>query len=305
MKLTTILKQYSHYLSDQDMSDLTITGYLSDLRLFAKWFKECNDRELTLEAITPTDIKEYRRALQMEERRSANTINRRLSSLSTFIRWGLAQKRIVSNPMQNIHMIRSAPSAPRWLDKQEQFALQRAIERDLQLAKLRYPKRWVTRRRDASLVLFILHTGLRLSEAVTLQMGDIQISERKGSVVVRNGKGSKQRQVPLNAEARKALSAWFEVRPESGFVWTAVESDPGLGLSGRVVQRVLNRYAQEANLETLSPHVLRHTFGKNLVNAGVSLEKVASLLGHENLNTTRIYITPSKQDLEQAVELIA
>ncbi|HRJ59041.1 MAG TPA: tyrosine-type recombinase/integrase [Anaerolineales bacterium] len=305
MELSNLFDKYKQYLSDQDLSDLTITGYLSDLRIFAKWFRECNDRELTLEAITPTDIKEYRRSLQLQERRSANTINRRLSSLSTFIQWGLGQKRILSNPMQNIHMIRSTPSAPRWLDKQEQFALQRALERDLQLAKLRYPKRWITRRRDASLVLFLLHTGLRLSEAVALQMEDIQLSERKGSVLVRNGKGSRQRQVPLNAEARKALSAWFAVRPGNGFVWTAVEGDPELGLSGRAVQRVLNRYAQEANLEALSPHVLRHTFGKNLVNAGVGLEKVASLLGHENLNTTRIYITPSKQDLEQAVELVS
>lgn len=305
MELSNLFDKYKQYLSDQDLSDLTITGYLSDLRIFAKWFRECNDRELTLEAITPTDIKEYRRSLQLQERRSANTINRRLSSLSTFIQWGLGQKRILSNPMQNIHMIRSTPSAPRWLDKQEQFALQRALERDLQLAKLRYPKRWITRRRDASLVLFLLHTGLRLGEAVALQMEDIQLSERKGSVLVRNGKGSRQRQVPLNAEARKALSAWFAVRPGNGFVWTAVEGDPELGLSGRAVQRVLNRYAQEANLEALSPHVLRHTFGKNLVNAGVGLEKVASLLGHENLNTTRIYITPSKQDLEQAVELVS
>lgn len=305
MELSNLFDKYKQYLSDQDLSDLTITGYLSDLRIFAKWFRKCNDRELTLEAITPTDIKEYRRSLQLQERRSANTINRRLSSLSTFIQWGLGQKRILSNPMQNIHMIRSTPSAPRWLDKQEQFALQRALERDLQLAKLRYPKRWITRRRDASLVLFLLHTGLRLSEAVALKMEDIQLSERKGSVLVRNGKGSRQRQVPLNAEARKALSAWFAVRPGNGFVWTAVEGDPELGLSGRAVQRVLNRYAQEANLEALSPHVLRHTFGKNLVNAGVGLEKVASLLGHENLNTTRIYITPSKQDLEQAVELVS
>lgn len=305
MEFKKIFEKYKQYLADKDLAVLTITGYLSDLRIFAQWFQENNDRELTLEAITPTDIKEYRRSLQLVDRRSARTINRRLSSLSAFIQWGLGQKWIASNPMQNIHQIRSSPSAPRWLDKREQFALQRAIERDLQLAKLRYPKRWVTRRRDASLVLFMLHTGLRLSEAVALQMGDIQLSERKGSVLVRNGKGSKQRQVPLNTEARRALSAWFEVRSGNDFVWTAVEGYQELGLSGRAVQRVLNRYAQEADLPALTPHVLRHTFGKNLVNAGVSLEKVASLLGHENLNTTRMYITPSRQDLEQAVELMS
>jgi site-specific recombinase XerD len=60
-----------------------------------------------------------------------------------------------------------------------------------------------------------------------------------------------------------------------------------------------------AHIDDLTPHVLRHCFGKNLIDAEVSLEKVAALLGHSNLNTTRIYITPSEQDLEKAVETIA
>ena len=54
----------------------------------------------------------------------------------------------------------------------------------------------------------------------------------------------------------------------------------------------------------LAPHTLRHTFAKNLVDAGVSLEKVAALLGHSNLNTTRIYVTPSQQDLARAVDAL-
>ena len=74
------------------------------------------------------------------------------------------------------------------------------------------------------------------------------------------------------------------------------------GLSGRAVQRILQRYAQLAGLELLTPHVCRHTFAKNLVNQDVGIEKVAMLLGHANLNTTRLYITPDEHDLESAVE---
>ena len=73
----------------------------------------------------------------------------------------------------------------------------------------------------------------------------------------------------------------------------------------RAVQRILQRYAQDAGLEELTPHICRHTFAKNLVNNGVSLEKVAALLGHANLNTTRLYITPDKRDLEFAVEKLS
>ena len=305
MNLKTLMQKYSQYLGEQDFSDLTVNGYISDLRIFAQWFEKTNGKELTLETITPTDVKQYRQHLLLDENRTANTINRKLSSISALVHWAMDQGHIASNPMQSVRMIRTTAGAPRWLDKNEQFALQRAIERDLQLSKLRYPKRWVTRRRDASLVLFMLHTGLRLSEAVSLQVGDVQISERKGNVLVRNGKGNRQRNVPLNAEARKALQAWYEVRPESPFVWTVVEGESGAGLGMRTIQRLLNRYAQDAEIESLSPHVLRHTFGKNLMNAGTSIEKVAALLGHESLNTTRVYVTPSRQDLELAVESLA
>ena len=73
-------------------------------------------------------------------------------------------------------------------------------------------------------------------------------------------------------------------------------------MSNRSVQRILHRYARAANLTDLTPHMLRHTFAKNLVNRGIGLEKIALLLGHSNLNTTRIYITPNVKDLELAVE---
>jgi len=74
------------------------------------------------------------------------------------------------------------------------------------------------------------------------------------------------------------------------------------GLSGRAIQRILQRYAQEAGLDELTPHICRHTFAKNLVNQEVGLEKVGALLGHANLNTTRLYVTPDARDLEFAVE---
>jgi len=65
------------------------------------------------------------------------------------------------------------------------------------------------------------------------------------------------------------------------------------------------RYAYVARLKAVTPHTLRHTFGKNLVDAGVSLDRVAQLLGHESVDTTRIYTTPSAQDLQREAEKVA
>ena len=69
----------------------------------------------------------------------------------------------------------------------------------------------------------------------------------------------------------------------------------------RAIQSILESIGEAARVENLTPHVARHTFAKNLVNAGVSLEKVAMLLGHSSLDTTLVYTTPAMRDLEKAV----
>jgi len=298
-----VVKEFEEYLLENDKAALTVKGYLSDLRCFVRWFEQTNGEAFTLRAVTPTDVREYRQFLLVVETHKANTVNRRLASLATLMKWAKESGQIEHDPTGNIHAVPQTNPGPRYLDKKEQYALQRAIEKDMQLARLRYPKRWVSRQRDAAMVVFLLHTGLRLSEALTLQLGDVQLAERKGQVLVRQGKGGRVRTVPLNVQARKALQEWLAVRPGSGsHVRVQVEGEPSDGLSNRSVQRVLVRIGQDAGLEHLTPHVLRHTFAKNLVDSGVGLEKVAALLGHSNLNTTRIYITPNQKDLEQAVE---
>ena len=71
------------------------------------------------------------------------------------------------------------------------------------------------------------------------------------------------------------------------------------------IRYLVQRYAYDVRLEEVTPHTLRHTFGKNLVDAGTPIDRVASLLGHESVDTTRIYTTPSEQDLQREVEKVA
>ncbi len=75
-------------------------------------------------------------------------------------------------------------------------------------------------------------------------------------------------------------------------------------MTPRGIESTLRKYVKQTDLEEVSPHQLRHTFCKNLIDAGVGLEKVATLAGHDNLETTRRYCTPSEEDLAAAVELI-
>jgi len=135
-----------------------------------------------------------------------------------------------------------------------------------------------------------------------VRLGYVHLVERKRRCWYGQAKVSRH---ALCRGPSKALQKWLSLRPKkSSHVWTRVEGESSDELSSRSVQCVLARIGQEAGLEHLTPHVLRHTFAKNLVDSGVGFEKVAALLGHSNLNTTRIYITPNQKDLEQAVELL-
>ena len=157
-------------------------------------------------------------------------------------------------------------------------------------------------RRDLTLTLLLLHAGLRVAEVCALTLDDLTLTERKGAIKVQQGKGMKQRNVPLNATALRALQAWLKVRPEADHrrVFTGSGGEP---LQARGVQHRLAELGRLAKV-AVTPHTLRHTFAKNLVDAGVTLEKVAALLGHSSLNTTRVYTTPSALDLEKAVALV-
>jgi len=294
------LTTFADYLRrTRDATPATVRGYVRDVAAFAKWFEQTTGERATPEVVTPTDVREYRGWMQRQGLKAA-TINRRLHALRAWLDWAQAEGVIRSNPAAKVKIIAEADHGPRWLDKRERYALQRAAERILQTARLHYPQRWVVYERDALLVLWLLNTGLRAGEVVRLSVDDLTLTARKGQVLVQ-GKGRKQRTVPLNAEARRAAQRWLKVRAEAGITAPILWSTGG-ALTTRTVQRAVARVAKEARLENVTPHVLRHTFAKSLIDAGSGLEKVAKLLGHSSLDTTRRYVEPGRQDLERAVE---
>ncbi len=115
-------------------------------------------------------------------------------------------------------------------------------------------------------------------------------------------KRRKERKVALNAAALSALKAWLTVRPAADhqFVFTG---KGGLLLKSSGVQDILGELGRVCGVE-VTPHTPRHTFAKNLIDRGVPLNQVATLLGHSSLITTRLYTTPSEADLERAVGLV-
>ncbi len=295
-----MFEAFAQSLRGQDLAEATVRGYLQDLADFRRWFEHTNGEPLTLEAVTLQDVREYRAWLQ--RRHAAATVNRRLLALRKWLDWAVQAGHIQANPARNVRLVREQSPGVRWLDRKAVYALRRAAERILQTSRIRYPKRWLILERDALLTLFLLNTGLRVGEVVALTWGDVELRPRSGHVVVRQGKGGKQRRVPLNAEARKALTRWREALQKAGVSAETVWCDArGNRLTPRAVQRAVARVAREAGLEGVTPHVLRHTFGKTLARAS-GIEFAAAVLGHASLDTTRRYVEPSAQDLARAVE---
>jgi len=216
-----------------------------------------------------------------------------MRALSIITNWA-SSKQIQNKPSTHIKNYAVNRQKQRWLNQEQQTRLFNTIEKDVLLAKKHYPRRWLTRQRDASLVIFMLQTGLRLTETVSLQNRDVHLSMYQGNVSIRHGRIRRHRVVPLNDKACRAIQEWHTVRPPSKFLWTVANGKHDQALSGRAIQRILNRYANAAKIDNLTPIVCRHTFARNLVSSGVRLEDAAALLGLSSLDSIRVYIPQSE-----------
>jgi site-specific recombinase XerD len=288
--MASILDRFCRFLVRAERSPLTVRVYRSDLEAMAGWFESKNGDSFSPAKITPADLRDYKRWLAGQDLKPAS-INRKLATLKSFLKWAVDVRLLrTGHGLRVPQSIREARHGPRWLDRREQHRLIRAVEHDGKL-------------RDIAAVKIMLNTGLRVAELSALNWKDIRLSDRQGALTVRRGKGSKRRQIPLNKDARNALLSL-------GYGEHAGQPTPVfLGQRGPLTARgfeiLLAPYVRAAGLKAVTPHSLRHSFCKNLVTAGVSLEKIAALAGHESLETTRRYCEPSLQDLQQAVELVS
>jgi site-specific recombinase XerD len=287
-----ILDAYRKHLQASGKSSHTVKAYAHDLSGFAQWFAQTTGEAFDPQAAGPREIAGYRSYLLTRGQKPA-TVNRRLVALQRFYKWAHKQDHVTNNPFEVLEGVRVKQQqgiAPKWLSERQQLALLRAVRKGKHL-------------RDLAILETLLRTGLRVSELIDLTLADVVLSERAGKVIVRAGKGGKYREVPLSKEVRHSLELYLQTREQDGSGRLFVGQRGPLNVPG--VQYLVAKYAYHARLADVTPHSLRHTFGKNLVDAGVSLEQVAALLGHESLDTVMVYTKPSQGDLEKAVRKAA
>lgn len=258
--------------------------YEAALWEFDRWHQITYGAPPDVAYLTGEEVREWRGYLLTVRQLSAASVNLRLAALHSLARYHQHTLRV-----QGVRQV-LPPIEP--LNSREVGRLVKAVEGSDWLAK-----------RDIAMLSLLARAGLRVSEVVALRDQDIIFSERKGQVVVRHGKGLKERTIPLAQQVRTDLHEYLEVRPKLSHI-TFFISRTGGPLASRDLQRIVAQAARRAGLaQRVTPHRLRHSFATRALRQGkIDLATLSHLLGHANLTTTARYLHPDQAGVAAMIE---
>ena len=274
--------------TERKFSLRTIEAYRHDLGKFSSFMFSIGKTEIL--EITRADIGSFISSLT---KNAGITKARKLSTIKSFFNY-LAQADVIKNNPAT-HVI-----APKISQKEASYLNGEEYQRLMQTVRdVATPYFW---QRDLAIVTIFLHTGIRLSELVSLTLDSFDLRER---IILIHGKGDKERTIPLNDEVALVIEKYLTKRPSvsnnSLFV-----SKLGTALSGRSVYHLIKRYLEKAGIkkDRLGVHSLRHSFGASLLDKKVNLVVIQQLLGHTKLETTRRYLHTNKEEMRTAVDTL-
>jgi len=276
------MDRFLDFLQDQKhVSPETLRAYRTDLLQFRTYLAEehCEHGAPGAEGIDALAVRGFV-AHMSRSGLEKSSVARKLSTIRSLLRHAVRDGRVEANPAEAIPSPRVGRHLPRTMTVDEIFNLLERIQGDDPISL-----------RDRSLLELLYATGLRVSELVSLDLGDIDLS---GMVVRAIGKGNKERLVPFGRKASDSIRAWLEgsqrLRAKGKAPAALFLNARGGRLTDRSVRRVLDRRLREAAIfAQISPHVLRHSFATHLLGAGADLRAIQELLGHASLSTTQRY----------------
>ena len=255
---------------ERAMSQNTVASYCSDVEKFLTFYKG------RIEDVLPADVEEY---LQSRKALFERSQARVLSSLKSFFDWLVLEKTLKDNPCDRVDAPKIGRYLPDVLSEEEVVSLIDSVQLDT----------WQGLR-DRAILEVLYGCGLRVSEAVALQISCMFLDEGFIRVI---GKGNKERLVPIGEMAVEAVKAYMDVRPDP---YDSVSSDLlFLNRFGRSLSRIsmftmIKKQAVAAGIrKEISPHTFRHSFATHLLEHGADLRMVQEMLGHESISTTEIY----------------
>lgn len=217
--------------------------------------------------------------------------NNHRNYLNKFFAWCVEEKYLKMNPIAKIKKLRRPRSLPRRLSYEE-------AQRILNVAHA-YPWRYeFEHARNYALIAIMLYAGLRLGEVLTLQVSDVDLGTK--NIFVRQGKGGKDRNVPVHGKLAYILKEYLCKRDQCGkmsqYLFVAVRSE--LPLSQKNVYSVCKKVGKAAGVD-FTPHRLRHTFASVAIEQGMGVVQLKAILGHADLSTVMIYTQMSSKNLQE------
>lgn len=288
----------SYIRFEKGLAENTVAAYRRDLVL---WRGFCATTGADPAQVTAEDLTSFLERIRAGRAPatkpfSPSTVARLVVSLRGLYRFLAREGRVKSNPTAALGVPRQTRALPKAIPLED-------IERLIEL-----PAVDLLGRRDRAILEVLYGTGLRISELVSLDVDDADITD--GAVTVRAGKGNKSRVVPMGRQARTALGDYLAVtRPELATRRPARAGGGHAGLflnarGGRLSRqgcwKILKGYARTAGIEArVSPHSLRHSFATHMLDGGADIRVVQELLGHASLATTQVYTMVSDQRLRE------
>jgi integrase/recombinase XerC len=286
-----LIQNFSSYLEHEKRSSVhTLKNYLVDLTQFSEFLNlRSKESGLNIADIDHAIVREYLGTLF--GKKNPTSIARKLSSLRSFFDFCLKRGLIKANPAKEVPTPKVPKRVPKFLTVDEVFALLDSPDTSAALG-----------RRDKAILELLYASGLRVSELVGLNIGELNTEE--GTVRVL-GKGRKERIVPVGKKACDALRQYLDLRAalvhNDSEVRAIFVNRQGTRLSTRAIERLLTKYLRQSGIQkAATPHVLRHSFATHLLNAGADMRGIQELLGHSSLSTTQKY---THVGIEQMMEV--
>lgn len=285
-----LLDDFSDALWLEDgLSRNTLESYRGDLTQFRAWLVKQKPAGGSLATATRADLLEFL-AHRVSGKIKASTTSRELSSLRRFYGFLLRQGRIQTDPSHDIDMPKLSRHLPVSLTETEVEVLLNAPDIGQPLGL-----------RDRTMLEILYASGLRVSELVNLDIGQVNLNV---GVVRVLGKGGKERLAPLGEEAVEWATIYIrDIRPSllGGKTSNALfVTSRGCAMTRQAFWHLIKRHAVSAGISgSLSPHTLRHAFATHLLNHGADLRVVQMLLGHADISTTQIYTHVARERLKQ------
>ena len=279
MDMNKVLRRYVQYLKlEKNYSNNTCDAYIADLNKFLDYI---NTVDLAVEEVKLEDMHNFS-SVVMDLGVHPSSLSRILSGVRSFYRFLLLSDMIDHDPMELLEYPKKARKLPDILSVEEVDAIENAID-------LSQPEG----QRNKAIIEVLFSCGLRVSELCTLKLSDLYLEE--GFIKV-EGKGAKQRLVPISGKAIKELNLYFQdrnaydIRPEcANYVF--VSKKRKRNLSRIMVFHLIKELVELAGIKkTVSPHTFRHSFATSLLEGGANLRAIQAMLGHESIGTTEIYM---------------